>query len=144
MVCYVLGVLLGIAALVVLFGQRGDLEAARHQFRHLDIGWVTAAVLAEGTSLAGYGFLHRRVLSLAGARIALPGLVALSLANEAIANTVPGGPALSCFYRYRYFRQRGSRTRPEGEVRRRAQVPVGRRRVAAGRPPGRRAGRICS
>jgi uncharacterized protein (TIRG00374 family) len=108
MVRYVLGVLLGIAALVVLFGQRGDLAAARHQFRHLDIGWVTASVLAEGASLAGFGVLHRRVLRLAGARIALPGLVALSLANEAIANTVPGGPALSCFYRYRYFRQRGA------------------------------------
>ena len=52
---YLLGVLLGIAALVVLFGQRGDLEAARHQFRHLDIGWVTAALLAEGTSRCGGG-----------------------------------------------------------------------------------------
>jgi uncharacterized protein (TIRG00374 family) len=108
MVRYVLGVLLGIAVLVVLFGERGDLVAARHQFRHLASGWLAAAVLAEGTSLAVFGFLQHRVLRLAGARIALPGMVALSLANEAVANTVPGGPALSCVYRYRYYRQRGA------------------------------------
>jgi uncharacterized protein (TIRG00374 family) len=108
MVRYVLGVLLGIAALVVLFGERGDLVAARHQFRHLAVGWLAVAVLAEGTSLSGFGFLQERVLRLAGARIPLPGMVALSLANEAIANTVPGGPALSCVYRYRYYRQRGA------------------------------------
>jgi uncharacterized protein (TIRG00374 family) len=105
---YVLGVVLGIAVLVVLFGERGDLMAARHEFHHLAIGWIAASVLAEGTSLAMFGYLQHRVLGLAGTRVALPGLVVLSLANEAIANTVPGGPALSCFYRYRYYRQRGA------------------------------------
>jgi hypothetical protein len=48
MVRYVLGGLLGIAVLVVPFGERGDLVAARHVFRHLAAGWVAAAVLAEG------------------------------------------------------------------------------------------------
>jgi uncharacterized protein (TIRG00374 family) len=108
MVRYVLGGLLGIAVLVVLFGERGDLVAAQHEFRHLAVGWVALAVLAEGTSMTAFGFLQHRVLRQAGARIALPGLVALSLANEAIANTVPAGPALSCVYRYRYYRQRGA------------------------------------
>jgi uncharacterized protein (TIRG00374 family) len=108
MVRYVLGVLLGVAVLVVLFGERGDLVAARHEFRHLAFGWVAAAVLAEGTSLTGFGVLQRRVLGLAGARLRLPGLIAVSLANEAIANTVPAGPALSCVYRYRFYRQRGA------------------------------------
>jgi len=105
---YVLGVLLGIAVLVVLFGKRGELVTARHQFAHLDIGWVAASALAEATSLAAFGFLQHRVLRLAGARIALPGLLVLSLANEAIANTVPGEPAVSGFYRYRYYRRCGA------------------------------------
>jgi uncharacterized protein (TIRG00374 family) len=105
---YVIGVALGITVLVVLLRQRGDLVAARHEFRHLAVGWVVASVLAEGTSLAGFGLLQHRVLHLAGTRMPLPGLVALSLANEAIANTVPAGPALSCVYRYRYYRQRGA------------------------------------
>jgi uncharacterized protein (TIRG00374 family) len=105
---YVIGVAVGIAVLVILFGQRGDLVAARHEFRHLAVGWIVASVLAEGTSLAGFGLLQHRVLRAAGTRIPLPGLVALSLANEAIANTVPAGPALSCVYRYRYYRRRGA------------------------------------
>jgi uncharacterized protein (TIRG00374 family) len=108
MVRYVLGVLIGVAVLVVLFGERGDLVAARHEFRHLAVGWVAAAVLAEGASLSAFGVLQHRVLHLAGSRVALPGLVAVSLANEAIANTVPAGPALSCVYRYRFYRQRGA------------------------------------
>jgi uncharacterized protein (TIRG00374 family) len=105
---YVIGVALGIAVLVVLLRQRGDLMAARHEFRHLAVGWIVASVLAEGTSLAGFGLLQHRVLRAAGTHIPLPGLVALSLANEAIANTVPAGSALSCVYRYRYYRQRGA------------------------------------
>jgi uncharacterized protein (TIRG00374 family) len=108
MVRYVLGVLLGIAVLVLLLGKRGELEAARQQFRHLDVGWMAAAVLAEGTSLAAFGFVQHRVLRLAGARLALPGLLALSLANDAIANTLPGEPVVSGAYRYRYYRQRGA------------------------------------
>jgi putative heme transporter len=105
---YLLGVLLGIVVLVVLFGQRGELAAARHQLRHLDVRWLVAAVLAEGTSVAGFALLQRRVLRLAGCGIALPGLLALSLANDAIANTLPGGPAVAGAYRYRYYRQHGA------------------------------------
>ena len=105
---YVIGVALGVAVLVLLFGQRGDLVAARHEFQHLAVGWIVAAVLAEGTSLAGFGLLQHRVLQPPARASPLPGLVVLSLANEAIANTVPGGPAVSCVYRYRYYRQRGA------------------------------------
>ncbi len=105
---YVLGVLLGIAILVLLLGKRGELEAVRQQFGHLDAGWLAAAVLAEGTSIAAFGFLQHRVLRLAGARLALPGLLVLSLASDAIASTVPGEPVVSGAYRYRYYRQRGA------------------------------------
>jgi len=105
---YLLGVLLGIVVLVVLFGQRGEFAAARHQLGHLDFRWLAAAVLAEGASLAGFAFLQRRVLRLAGCGIALPGLLALSLANDAIANTFPAGPAVAGAYRYRYYRQHGA------------------------------------
>jgi uncharacterized protein (TIRG00374 family) len=105
---YVVGVLLGIAVLVLLLRERGDLVAARQELRHLALGWMAVAVLAEGTSLAAFGLLQHRVLGLAGARIAWRGLVVVSLANEAIANTVPGGAALSCVYRYRYYRQHGA------------------------------------
>ncbi len=111
---YVIGLLVGFAVLAVLVGKRGDLAAARHQFRHLDAGWAAAAVLAESASLAAYGFLQRRVLRLAGARVPLPGLLVLSLANDGIATTVPGEPAVSSAYRYRYYRRRGASSAVSG------------------------------
>ena len=38
----------------------------------------------------------------------MPGLFLLTLANDAIANTVPGEPAVSSAYRYRYYRRHGA------------------------------------
>lgn len=102
---YVLGVLLGVLVLLLLFGKRGELVAAWHQLSQVAFGWMAAAVMAEAASLWTYAYLQRRVLRLSGTQIALPGLFLLSLANDAIANTVPGEPAVSSAYRYRYYRR---------------------------------------
>jgi len=104
---YVLGILLGILVLLLLFGKRGELAAAWHQLGHVDIGWVVAAVAAEALSLWAFAFLQHRVLRLSGASVPMPALTILTLANEAIANTVPGEPAVSGAYRYRYYRRFG-------------------------------------
>lgn len=108
MIRYLLGVLVGAVVLILLFSKRGDLTAARHQLVHAHLGWIAAAVLAQGISVAAFAMLQKRVLRHAGTRLALPGLLALSLANDAIANTVPGEPAVSSAYRYRYYRRRGA------------------------------------
>jgi putative heme transporter len=105
---YVLGVLVGILILVLLFGKRSQLVASWHQLGHVSLGWAGAAVAAEATSLWAFAFLQSRVLRLSGTRIPLPALYLLTLANDAIANTVPGEPAVSSAYRYRYYRRRGA------------------------------------
>ncbi|MGO8961777.1 MAG: lysylphosphatidylglycerol synthase transmembrane domain-containing protein [Streptosporangiaceae bacterium] len=105
---YVLGVALGVLVLLLLVGKRGDLVAAWRQLRDASLGWVLLAVLAEAMSLLAFAFLQHRVLRLSGARIAMPALFLLTLANDAIANTVPGEPAVSSAYRYRYYRRRGA------------------------------------
>jgi putative heme transporter len=105
---YVLGVLIGLVVLILLFGKRGELAASWHQFGRVQPGWVAAAIGAEAASLWIFAYLQHRVLRLSGARIALPALYALTLANDAIANTVPGEPAVSSAYRYRYYRRRGA------------------------------------
>jgi uncharacterized protein (TIRG00374 family) len=102
---YVLGVLLGVGVLLLLFGKRGELAAAWHQLGHADARWVASAVLAEALSLWTYALLQHRVLHLSGAHVPMPALYLLSLANDAIANTVPAGPAISSAYRYRYYRR---------------------------------------
>jgi uncharacterized protein (TIRG00374 family) len=105
---YLIGIALGVIVLVLLFGKRGDLLDAWHQLVNADVGWVLAAIAAEGMSLLTYALLQRYVLHLSGAKIPLGPLFMLALANDAIANTVPGEPAVSSAYRYRHYRRRGA------------------------------------
>ena len=105
---YVLGISVGIVVLLVLYGRRTEFVAAWHQLGHVAVGWVAAAVTAEAASLWTYARLQHRVLRLGGASITMPGLFLLTLANDAIANTVPGEPAVSSAYRYRYYRRQGA------------------------------------
>jgi uncharacterized protein (TIRG00374 family) len=105
---YVLGVAIGILVLFLLFGRRHELVAAWRQLSHVSAGWVVAAAAAEAASLWVFAFLQRTVLRLAGASIPMPGLFVLTMANDAIANTVPGEPAVSSAFRYRYYRRRGA------------------------------------
>ena len=105
---YLLGLLLGIVVLLLLFGKRAELVAAWHELSHVDVGWVLAAIGAEGLSLWTFAYLQHRVLHLSGANVPMPALLLLTLANDAIANTVPGEPAVSSAYRYRHYRRRGA------------------------------------
>jgi uncharacterized protein (TIRG00374 family) len=104
---YVVGAGAGIAVLLLLFGRRGDLAAAWHRMIGAKPGWVAAAIAAEALSLWAFAYLQHRVLRLAGTAIGVGGLFLLSLANDAIALSVPGEPAVSSAYRYRYYRRRG-------------------------------------
>jgi uncharacterized protein (TIRG00374 family) len=102
---YVLGLAVGAVVLLLLLGKRGDLAAAGHQLGHLNRAWLAAAVGAEAMSLWTFSYLQHRALHLAGAIIPTPSLMILSLANAAIANTVPGEPVVSSAYRFRYYRR---------------------------------------
>jgi putative heme transporter len=105
---YVVGVLLGCVVLLLLVGKRGELAAAWHHLAGASGGWVAAAIAAESVSLLAFAWLQHRVLRLSGTTIPLPGLFLLTLANDAIANSVPGEPAVSGAYRYQYYRRRGA------------------------------------
>src|SRR5258708_3905879 len=105
---YIVGMLIGFVVLWLLFGKRGELAAAWRQIATADPGWVALAVGAESLSLLAFAWLQHRVLRLSGTAIPMPGLFVLALANDAIANTVPGEPAVSSAYRYRYYRRRGA------------------------------------
>jgi hypothetical protein len=105
---YTLGVGVGVLILSLLVGKRGEFTAALRHLDHLSLGWSLAAVAADALSIVGYGFLQQRVLRWSGAEISLASLTLVSLANNAIAYTVPGEPAVSSAYRYRFFRRHGA------------------------------------
>jgi uncharacterized protein (TIRG00374 family) len=105
---YVLGLGVGILLLSLLVGKRGELTAALRHADHLNPAWALGAVAAEALSIVGYGFLQQRVLHWSGAELSLASLTLVSMANNAIAYTVPGEPAVSSAYRYRFFRRHGA------------------------------------
>jgi uncharacterized protein (TIRG00374 family) len=105
---YVAGVAIGLVVLWLLFGKRGELAAAWRQVSGADPRWVALAIGSESLSLLSFAWLQHRVLRLSGTAIPMAGLFALALANDAIADTVPGEPAVSSAYRYRYYRRRGA------------------------------------
>lgn len=107
-VWYAVGLGVGVFILALLFGQRNELHGAFHQLGHLNCAWACGAVLAEALSFVGYAYLQRVVLAFSGSRISLSALTLVSLANIAIAYTIPGEPAVSSAYRYRFFRRRGA------------------------------------
>jgi uncharacterized protein (TIRG00374 family) len=105
---YGLGIGVGVLILSLLVGKRGEFTAALRHLDHLNSLWAIAAVLAEALSIVGYGFLQQRVLHWSGAELSLASLTLVSMANNAIAYTVPGEPAVSSAYRYRFFRRHGA------------------------------------
>lgn len=99
---------MGAVVLWLLLGKRADLDAAGRQLGHVDPLWLAAAIAAEGLWMWMFSYLQHRILRLGGTVIALPSLLALSLANGALATSVPGEPLVSGAYRYRYYRRRGT------------------------------------
>lgn len=105
---YALGFLIGLVVLALLAGKRADLTSAWRQLTSADLRWVLAAIAAEGLSLLAFAALQHRVLRLTGTRIPMTALAAVSLANDAIASTVPGEPAVSSAYRFRFYQRYGA------------------------------------
>lgn len=108
LVRYALGIGVGVLILSLLVGKRAEFTAALRHLDHLNVAWALVAVVVEALSIVGYGFLQQRVLHWSGAELTLASLTLVSMANNAIAYTVPGEPAVSSAYRYRYFRRHGA------------------------------------
>lgn len=105
---YALGLVIGAVVLAVLFSRRGDFTGASHRLANVRPLGAVAAVAAEALSLLCFAALQRVVLATSGARLRWGALYAVSLANDAIALSVPGEPAVSSVYRYRQYRARGA------------------------------------
>lgn len=101
----------GVVALVVgvpvVVGRREELSGSAPALGHLHLGWLAAAVLAEGGSLGAYAALQRRLLAVAGVGIRILPIAGITLAGYAIQNSLPGGPAWSAVFAFRAFRRQG-------------------------------------
>jgi putative heme transporter len=104
----VVGLVLAAVALWVVAGKRGELEGAFSYLDHLHWTWLVATVLAEFGAIVAFAAMERRLLAEGGADMSLGLLTGITLAGNAIQNSLPGGPVWANLFAYRQFRRRGA------------------------------------
>lgn len=105
---YGIGVVAAAAALDVVFGRRDELSGAVTTLAH--VSWLLAVtgLVAELASITCYAGLQGCLLEAGGVDAGLGLLTGITLAANAVQNSLPVGPAWSTIYVYRQFRGRGA------------------------------------
>ncbi len=91
-----------------LAGHRAELSGLGYVVDHLQWWWLPAAVVIEGASLVAFAGVQAKLLATAGVATPPRTLIGLTLASQAIANSIPGGPAVSAVYAFRWYRRLGA------------------------------------
>ena len=101
---------LGLAAVAVFVvgGRTDEVHGAAALLTHARWPWLAVAVPAEAASLLAYAALERRLLRAGDAPVPLRSLLHITLAGNAIQNSLPGGPAWAAGYAFGQFRRRGA------------------------------------
>ena len=105
---FVLG-LAGAALVVwVLSSHTDELSGIGSIFDHLRWPWLVPAVVFEAWSYLSLALVQRRLLATGGVEPPIRTLSILTLATQAIINSVPGGAAVATVYGFRWFRRLGA------------------------------------
>jgi uncharacterized membrane protein YbhN (UPF0104 family) len=98
---------LGIGAWVVL-QRRDELAGASVIIEGLRWPWAAVALLAEAASFLCYAALGLQLLGAGGVTPGLPAMLGVTLAGNAIQNSLPGGVAFAGIYAFGQFRRFGA------------------------------------
>ncbi len=108
----VLRFLLGIGGAAVVFwvlsSHTDELSGAESIFDHLRWAWLVPALLVEAGSYVSLALVQRRLLATGGVDASLRTLTGITLASQAMINSVPAGSALATVYGFRWFRRLGA------------------------------------
>lgn len=92
----------------VLSSHTDELSGITSVFGHLTWAWLLPAVLFEANSYLSLALVERRLLATGGVLAPLSTLSVLTLASQAIINSLPGGNAVATVYGFRWFRRLGA------------------------------------
>ena len=95
-------------ALDVLSSHTGELSTVGTVFTHLRWWWLLPALGAEAASVLSFVGLATRLLAAGGLRPPLVPLAGVTLASQALSNSVPAGPAAALVYGFRWYRRLGA------------------------------------
>ena len=99
--------LAGVAVWVVS-GKTDELAGASGYLEDLSLPWLALGAVAEAASIVAYAALQRRLLAAGEVPVGLGPLTGITLAGNAIENSLPGGVAFSAAWAFRQFRFRGA------------------------------------
>jgi putative heme transporter len=100
---------LGAAAMVVGVALRSrSLLAPLTQVTHPQLGWLSAAVVAEAVSLAAYALIVRTLLGFGDVAARVRSLLRATVGGIAMSASLPGGQAVSAAYWYKQLRREGA------------------------------------
>jgi uncharacterized protein (TIRG00374 family) len=104
--------LLGLAvvalAVWVLSSHTDELSGLGSVLTRLNWGWLSAAVGAEFLSFASFAAMQYGLLGFGGLRAPRGSLLKTTFASQALANSFPGGNAVSAVYGFRWYRRFGA------------------------------------
>lgn len=95
-------------AVDVLSTHTEELAGIGTVFGHLRWWWLVPALAAEGASELSFVIVQTRLLAAGGLRPRLRPLAGMTLASQALTNSVPAGPAVAAVYGFRWYRRLGA------------------------------------
>lgn len=105
---YLLGLGLAVLALWAVLGKRGELSGASHYLSHMRWGWVVLAAGAEAVSYVSFAAMQRRLLAAGRVDIPITPMTGITVAGNAIQNSLPAGLLLASAYAFRQYRRWGA------------------------------------
>lgn len=105
---WIIGLALVAVAADVVSGHKGELSGLGTVLDHLRWWWLIPAVLAEAASELSFVSVQARLLRAGGLRPRFAPLAGMTLASQAMTNSVPGGPAVAAVYGFRWYRRLGA------------------------------------
>ena len=95
-------------AAAVVYGKRDEVLGAGDAIYHVRPGWVAVGVLLEISAVVAFAELQRTLLHAGGVRARLSRLTGVTVAGNALQNSLPGGGAWASVYAFRQFRRLGA------------------------------------
>jgi len=99
---------LALVVVQVAASHRDELTGTRRYLEDLNWAWIGVAIAAETGSMLAFTALQRRLLLAGGLDVRMRPLVAITLAGNAMANSLPAGGAFATVFAYRQYRQKGA------------------------------------
>jgi uncharacterized protein (TIRG00374 family) len=105
---YLIGLGFALLAVYAVEGKSQELSGANHFLEDLRWWWIIPAAGAEAVSYLSFAGMQQRLLGAGGVRVPLRTMTGITLAGNAIQNSLPAGLVLSAAYSFRQFRRYGA------------------------------------